>query len=243
MDVSLKNHRLILIGGSGALGTSLLEKMLYEGAIVGVTYNKNEIKLSDSLAKYENNLFVQHLDVTDTQKFHLSLGELIKKLEWVDGIVYNAGIADDSIFLDMTLTQWKNVLNVNLDGAFLAAQLVSQKMKERKKGKIINISSYRGIVGSAEQCNYSASKAAVNVLTKSIARELGQYGIAVNAVCPGFMLSKLNKDNHEKQRRAISDSLLSRISTPDEIANFIIYLLSDMAVNISGQIFQVDSRI
>lgn len=224
------------------MGRCLLEKMLQEGAIVAATYNRTPIRIRKDQSGWRDRLYAGHLDVTNANHLDETLQTLLDRLGWVDGLVYNAGIINDSGFQDMTYAQWKEVLHVNLDGAFLVSQKVSQRMKERGRGKIIHVSSYRGIVGSSQQSNYAASKAGLNALTKSMARELGVYGIAVNAVCPGFMLTNLNRDHEAKHRKALDESLLSRISTTDETANFILYLLSDSIANVSGQIFQIDSR-
>lgn len=242
MDISLQGLRLLLVGGAGTLGGCLLEKMLQEGAIVAATYNQTPIQINDNQPGLHDRLHVGHLDVTNTDLLDESLQVLLDRLEWVDGLVYNAGIVNDSGFEEMSYAQWKEVMHVNLDGAFLVSQKVSQLMKARGNGKIIHVSSYRGIVGSSQQSNYAASKAGLNALTKSMARELGSYGIAVNAICPGFMLTNLNRHHAAKHQKALEESLLSRISTPEETANFILYLLSENVANVSGQIFQMDSR-
>ncbi|TKJ93361.1 hypothetical protein PaeCFBP13512_02890 [Paenibacillus sp. CFBP13512] len=242
MQISLKGMKLLLIGGTGTLGRSLLEGMLQEGAIVAATYNTTPIQRNNDQLFLTNRLYVSQLDVTDTDSLDQSLQLLLDSLGSIDGLVYNAGIVQDAEFNQMSYIQWKKVMQVNLDGAFLVSQKVSQRMKEQGNGKIVHVSSYQGIVGSAQQSNYAASKAGLNALTKSMARELGPYGISVNAVCPGFMLSNLNRYQPAKYQKAIDESLLSKISIPEETVNFILYLLSQNITNVSGQIFQLDSR-
>ncbi|WP_338587371.1 SDR family NAD(P)-dependent oxidoreductase [Paenibacillus sp. Y5S-9] len=242
MHISLQGLRLLLVGGSGTLGGCLLEKMLQEGAIVAATYNQTPIHITENHTGIQDRLHVGHLDVTNTELLDESLQVLMDRLEWVDGLIYNAGIINDASFDEMSYAQWRDVMQVNLDGAFLVSQKVSQLMKARGRGKIIHVSSYRGIVGSSQQSNYAASKAGLNALTKSMARELGSFGIAVNAICPGFMRTNLNRHHAGKYQKALDESLLSRISTPEETANFILYLLSEHVANVSGQIFQMDSR-
>lgn len=241
MQISLKEKNIILIGASGTIGNSILEKLLQCRANVGATYNSNSIDTSK--LENETRLLSRKMDITDIDEVKKVLSEFKDHFKRIDAVIYNSGICDDNLFPLMSYKSWRDVINVNLDGAFISLKCISKVMIKQKFGKIITIASSRGSNGSYGQCNYSASKAGLIGFTKSLAKDLGKFNISVNAVCPGFMVTNLNKDRKDKENRAYSESVLSKISYPEETANFIAYFVSDFVKTISGQVFNIDSRL
>lgn len=244
MIVPITKKKVILVGGSGDIGKAILEKLLQEGFTVGLSYYNNPINLSDpKLLKYKNQLHIEKIDVTNPKEVNKGLKTLINKLGGVDTFIYNAGICEDSLINDMSFENWEKVMDVNINGAFITTKIISDFMLKKRAGKILLVSSYKGIVGAYGQSNYAASKAALIGFAKSISRDLGGFGISVNVLCPGFVVTNLNRDSSLKKKAAIKQSVLSRISNTEEIANFALYLMSDYVVNVSSQVFNVDSRV
>lgn len=139
--------------------------------------------------------------------------------------------------------QWRKVLDVNLTGTYLCSRAFSKAMVQQKNGKIINIASLKGEEGCEGQVNYSASKAGLFGFTKALAKELGKFNISVNAVCPGFIVTDLNRHDEKKKKIAEGRSLLSISDSLTTLTDYLIYMSSDNFVGVSGRIFNLDSRI
>ena len=143
----------------------------------------------------------------------------------------------------MSVNQWKEVLDTNLTGTFLCCREFSKIMMKQHSGKIVNVASLKGQEGSYGQVNYSVAKGGIITLTKSLAKELGKYGVSINAICPGFVLTDLNLNNNEKRLIAEQKSVLKLDSALQDCVNFIIVMSSEMFMGISGRVFNLDSRI
>lgn len=244
MDVTLNGKKAIVIGGSGTIGEEIVKRLLKIGCIVGASYYSHQYE--SELLRYKNDkkrLVLQHIDITDKVSVKKGIDLLVDQCDGVDIFIYNPGICADSQLPQMENEQWEHVINVNLTGAFYASKVISKYLIKNETGKMLFISSYKGITGSYGQSNYSASKAGLIGFTKSLARELGEYNIAANVICPGFIKTGLNNCSPYKERIAIQQSVLSRTSNTKELASFILYLLSDYVQNVSGQVFHVDSRV
>jgi 3-oxoacyl-[acyl-carrier protein] reductase len=161
----------------------------------------------------------------------------------IDVLINNAGILRDNFGSVMKHEEWQEVIDVNLTGVYTTCKYVSRRMITARRGQIINIASYKGVIGCRGQVNYCASKAGVIALTKSLARELGAFGIAVNAVCPGFIPSGLNGGSEEKIQRAREQSVLPIENNLRDVATFVGFLCTGGMKGVSGQVFHVDSRI
>ena len=168
---------------------------------------------------------------------------VITKYGKIDVLINNAGICDDNLIQMMPLKQWDRVIRTNLTGTYLCCREFSKAMIRRKQGKIINIASYKGMHGCVGQANYSASKAGIIGVTRTLAQEFSQYNISVNAVCPGFVLTDLNKGNKDKLEKAKESSLLSIQHNLEDLVSLVLFLSSDYINCISGQVINVDSRI
>lgn len=246
MNVSLNGRVVVVTGSSRGLGREMVIRFAKEGASVVINYCQNRecaLELYKNIGRYNSNCLLVQADVTreeDVQKLYkLTMNEFGK----VDVLINNAGTCDDNYVQFMSLEQWNNVLRTNLTSIYLCSRIFSKKMIANGRGKIINIASLKGQLGSEGQCNYAASKAGVIGLTKSLAKEMGELGISVNAICPGFIVTDLNRMNSNKAEIAERMSILRDKRSLEDFLSFVLMLSSDELIGISGQVFNLDSRI
>ncbi|HNZ85658.1 MAG TPA: 3-oxoacyl-ACP reductase FabG, partial [Paludibacteraceae bacterium] len=167
---------------------------------------------------------------------HNVVSEIVKEFGRIDILVNNAGITRDGLMMRMTEQQWDMVINVNLKSAFNFVHAITPIMMKQKTGSIINMSSVVGVSGNAGQCNYSASKAGMIGLTKSIAKELGSRGVRANAIAPGFIITEMTAALSDEVRDQWAAQIpLRRGGTPEDVANVATFLASDMSSYVSGQ--------
>ena len=182
-------------------------------------------------------------DVRNPSDVSAMYHEVISKIGHVDVLINNAGICDDNYIQMMPLEQWQKVIDVNLTGTFLCCREFSKIMVKYKTGKIINIASLKGQIGSPGQINYSASKAGIIAATKALAKEFSEYCISVNAICPGFIVTDLNRHDSKKQDKAKKQSLLPIDTALDDLIHFVLFISSEKISGISGRVFNIDSRV
>lgn len=246
MLVSLTDKVVIVTGSSKGIGKEIIRTLSKEGAKVVINY-RNSYDEAHSLYKeiisYNSNCICVCADVTNPKGVNHLYNETLKKFDKIDALINNAGICDDNLIQLMPLAQWNNIINTNLTSTYLCSKIFSKYMIKNKCGKILNIASLKGIEGSEGQVNYCASKAGVIGFTKALAKELSKYNIAVNAICPGFVVTDMNRHNKEKQEIAKNRSLLDYRYALADLLQFITLMLSDKINGISGQIFQIDSRV
>lgn len=181
------------------------------------------------------------VDVTDSKQVGEALNKVIDNSSKIDILINNAGITRDNLVLRLSENDWDKVIAVNLKGAFLCSKLCAKYMVKQRQGKIINISSIIGIIGNPGQANYSASKAGLIGLTKSLAKELGSRSICVNAVAPGYIQTKMTNTLPDKVKEEMLKRIpLNRFGTPDDVAMAVLFLASDRADYITGQVLIVD---
>lgn len=246
MLINVNEVVVVITGSSRGIGAELARAFAKEGSYVVINY-KNSGNLArmllDEISKYNKNCIAVKADISkkaDVLKFYKTV---ILNYGRIDVLINNAGICDDDLIQMMNEEQWTRVINVNLTGTYLCCQEFSKIMMRQNSGKIINMSSLKGQEGCVAQTNYAASKAGIIGFTKSLAKELGKYNISVNAVCPGFITTDLNRYDSYKESVAKSKSLLSIDKCMDDLVNFIIYMASDMFSGVSGQVYNIDSRI
>jgi 3-oxoacyl-[acyl-carrier protein] reductase len=240
----VKDKRALITGGARGIGATTAFVFAEEGARVGIVDLREE-GLRDIAAQakqkgFEFRTFVG--DVSKKDQVERVMDEFVREFGGIDILVNNAGIAISRPFLEKTVEDWEQTLGVNLIGVFLCSQAAAQHMLKQNSGKIINISSIRGIehCGREGIMDYSASKAAVINLTKTMAKELAPT-INVNTVAPGHTLTEMTKSLPEEvKRNMIEGSYLKRMAEPIDIAKAILFLASDDADFITGQLLLVD---
>lgn len=232
--------RVLLVGGTGStIGYALL-KRFQENFLIAATYFSDSSKESNSNIE---NVSYYYLDIRNTKEVKSVVEKVEKELGPVDVLINNAGIFASGLIPLMKASDWNNVVETNLTGYFNTCKYVSQRMMKRKRGNIINIASLKGIVGGMGEAAYSASKAGVMALTKSLAKELAPYNIRVNAVCPGFIVSDLNRKNEKIVEKVKKESLMDISENLSDVVNFLLFLCSNSLKSVTGQVFHIDSRI
>lgn len=234
----------LVTGASRGIGRAIALTLARRGAYVLVNYNGSRERALEVVAEVEakgGRAEAVGCDVSDFTACGKMIEEILEKHERVDILVNNAGITRDNLILRMKEEEFDQVINTNLKGAFNTIRHLSRQFLKQKSGKIINISSVSGVLGNAGQANYSASKAGVIGLTKSVARELASRGICVNAVAPGFVETEMTAGLSEKTREAAVASVpMGRMGKPEEIAEITAFLAGNGSDYITGQVICVD---
>jgi len=240
----LKDKAALITGGGRGIGATTALMMLGEGAKVGIVdINEDAMKKTRETARSKGyDLKTLMGDITEKEQVERFIGDFVQEFGRIDILVNNAGIAISRPFFEKTAEDWIRTLKVNLIGLFLCCQVAAKYMVAQKSGKIINISSIRGIdhCGREGIMDYSASKAAVINLTKTMAKELAPH-INVNAVAPGHTLTEMTQPLPEEiKRNMIEGSYLKRMAQPEDIAKAILFLASEDSSFFTGQLLLVD---
>lgn len=240
------NGKIALVtGGSRGIGRAIALKLAGLGADIAVVYAGNSEKAEDVTAQIRL-LGVRaeafKCDVADFTAVKLMTESVKEKLGPVDILVNNAGITKDGLIMNMKEEAFDDVLDINLKGAFNLIRHVSPMMIRKRSGKIVNISSIAGILGNPGQANYSASKAGLIGLTKSVARELASRNICCNAVAPGFVQTDMT-ENITAENPLMANIPLGRVGQPEEIAELVAFLVQDCANYITGEVIRVDGGL
>ena len=239
----LEGKKALITGASGGIGKEIAKVLIEHNAEVCISgRNHEELNaLKKSLGKK------CHVVTCDLSKKD-EIIELIKKADefmgYIDILVNNAGITKDNIFLRMSENEWEDVLNVNLNSTFNILKLITKGMVKRKYGRIINISSVVGVTGGAGQVNYSASKAGLIGLTKSLSQEIATRNITVNCIAPGFIETPMTEKLDDKRKDAILNSIpMNRIGKPKDLSSAIIFLASKESSYITGQTLHINGGL
>lgn len=234
----------LITGAARGIGKEIALKFASEGADIAFTdllIDDNALATKAEIESFGHRVLAIASNAADFQQSHDVVDQVVKEFGRIDVLVNNAGITKDGLMLRMTESQWDAVLTVNLKSAFNFVHAVSPVMLRQKGGSIINISSVVGIHGNAGQCNYSASKAGMIGLAKSVAQELGSRGVRANAVAPGFILTDMTKKLPEDMLKAWESKIpLRRGGTPEEVAKVCCFLASDLSSYVTGQVIAID---
>ena len=240
----LKNKIALITGAGRGIGRAIAVALAKEGAEVVINYNGSEERAKEVKQTIEENggkASIYKCNVSDFVACEAMIKDIVKEYGHLDILVNNAGITKDGLIMKMKEEDFDSVLNVNLKGTFNTIRHSARQMLKQRCGKIINISSVSGILGNVGQANYAASKAGVIGLTKTMARELGSRGITVNAIAPGFVDTEITEVLSEEIREnACKQIILGRFGIPEDIANTAVFLASDKADYITGQVISVD---
>ncbi|MDB0046194.1 3-oxoacyl-[acyl-carrier-protein] reductase [Candidatus Pelagibacter sp.] len=237
---SLKNKNIIVTGASGGIGNSIVKKLYEQGANVLATGTRLE-KLEELKKKF-NNIKMIKFDISQHEKIEEFINNATKELGGsLDCMINNAGITKDNLTIRMSLEEWTKVIDINLTSTFLMCKYSIKKMLKNKFGKIVNITSVVGHTGNAGQANYTASKAGIVAMSKSLAIEYAKKNISVNCISPGFISTAMTDQIDEKHKEAIIGKIPSnRLGRPEDIANAVTFLSSDQSDYINGETLHVN---
>ena len=237
---NLKDKNIIVTGASGGIGNSIVEKLHINGANILATGTKLE-KLEELKQKFKN-IKILKFDISQHEKIEEFINNSTDVLGGsLDCIVNNAGITKDNLTIRMSLEEWTKVIDINLTSTFLMSKYSIKKMLKNKSGKIINITSVVGHTGNAGQANYTASKAGIVAMSKSLAIEYAKKNINVNCISPGFINTAMTDQIDEKYKEAIIAKIPSnRLGKPEDIANAVNFLSSDQSDYINGETLHVN---
>tara|TARA_Y100000816_G_C26065820_1_gene560114 strand:- start:33 stop:770 length:738 start_codon:yes stop_codon:yes gene_type:complete len=236
----LKNKNIIVTGASGGIGNSII-KILYEHeANLLATGTKIE-KLEELKSKFKN-LKILKFDISNSEKIEEFIENATKELGGnLDCLVNNAGVTQDNLAIRMSLDEWKKVIDLNLTSTFLLSKFAIKKMLKNKSGKIVNITSVVGHTGNLGQSNYTASKAGIIAMSKSLAIEYAKKNINVNCISPGFIKTSMTDKIDEKFKEIIISKIPSaRLGEPEDIANAVLFLASNQSSYINGETLHVN---
>ena len=237
---SLKNKNIIVTGASGGIGNSIVEKLHVNGANILATGTRIE-KLEELKNKFDN-IKILKFDISHHEKIEEFINNATEELGGsLDCIVNNAGITKDNLIIRMSLEEWTKVIDINLTSTFLMCKYSIKKMLKNKSGKIINITSVVGHTGNVGQANYTASKAGIVAMSKSLAIEYAKKNINVNCISPGFINTAMTDKIDEKYKEAIIAKIPSnRLGKPEDIANVVTFLGSNLSDYINGETIHVN---
>ncbi len=241
--INLKDKVAVITGSARGIGKSIAEKLAQAGAkiVISDILDDGEATAKEIAEKYGVETAFFKSNVADIKSAEELVDKSSEKFGKIDIFVNNAGITRDGLFLRMKEEDFDRVIAVNLKGVFNCSQAVFKTMIKQRSGSIINISSVIGLMGNVAQVNYAASKAGVIGMTKSIAREGAKRGVRCNAVAPGFIKTDMTHVlKEEVQQQILSQIPMGEMGTPDDVANLVLFLASDLSTYITGQVIPVD---
>jgi len=237
----LENKKALVTGALRGIGKTIADLFIAEGAEVwGLDYKTPE-DLSARIESAKGKLHWVAADLSELSAVEGKIESALKESGGFDILVNNAGITKDNLSFRMSLEEWQKVLDINLSASFLVARTVGRDMIRKRSGSIVNMASVVGIHGNGGQANYSASKAGLIGVTKSLALETASRGVRVNAVAPGYIATDMTAGLPDKVKEAFIEKIpLKRMGTPQDVANAVLFLASDDSVYITGQVLPVD---
>ena len=237
---NLKKKNIIVTGASGGIGNAIIKKLNEAGA--NILASGTRIEKLEELKKNFEGIKILKFDISQSDKIEEFIENATNELGGsLDGIVNNAGITQDNLAIRMSLDEWQKVININLTSTFLMSKFAIKKMLKNKSGKIVNITSVVGHTGNLGQANYTASKAGIIAMSKSLAIEYAKKNININCISPGFIKTAMTDKIDEKFKEIIVSKIPSaRLGAPDDIANAVLFLSSDQSDYINGETLHVN---
>ena len=237
---NLEKKNIIVTGASGGIGNSIIRKLDEAGA--KILASGTRIEKLEELKKNFKGIKILKFDISQSDKIEEFIENATNELGGsLDGIVNNAGITQDNLAIRMSLDEWQKVININLTSTFLMCKFAIKKMLKNKSGKIVNITSVVGHTGNLGQANYTASKAGIVAMSKSLAIEYAKKNVNINCISPGFIKTAMTDKIDEKFKEAIISKIPSgRLGEPDDIANAVLFLISEQSSYINGETIHVN---
>ena len=238
--IDLKDKNIIVTGASGGIGNSIIKKLNKVGANILASGTREE-KLSELKDKFQN-IKILKFDISQSDKIEEFIENATKEIGGnLDCIINNAGVTQDNLAIRMSLEEWQKVININLTSTFLMSKFAIKKMLKNKSGKIVNITSVVGHTGNLGQSNYTASKAGIIAMSKSMAIEYAKKNININCISPGFIKTAMTDKLDNKFKEAIISKIPSaRLGESDDIANAVLFLCSNQSDYINGETLHVN---
>lgn len=242
-ELSLEGKISLITGGARGIGKEIALRFAKEGSNIAICDVNIELleQTAEEIRGMDREVLVFKADVTSLTEVQDMLDKILDKFKKLDILINNAGITRDNLVLRMSEEDWDRVIAVNLKGTFVCIKAASKIMLKQRFGKIVNLASIIGIMGNIGQANYSASKAGIIGLTKSVAKELAPRGVCVNAIAPGFIKTEMTaKLPEEIQKKMLSVIPLGRFGEPKDVADLALFLSSESSSYITGQVIQID---
>lgn len=241
------NKTAVVTGGSRGIGLAIATKLAQGGANIAILYVGDEsegIKAKEELLQYGTKVEQYFCDVSDFEASQKVVEKVIEEFGGIDFLINNAGITRDKLILNMDEKDFDAVIGVNLKGTFNMIKHTYKHFMKKRFGRIVSTSSIVGLNGNAGQANYSASKAGIIGLTKSVAKELAGRGVTANAVAPGYIGTDMTNVLSDKVKDAMKAQIpAKRIGTPEDVANIVAFLCSDEASYVTGEVIRVDGGL
>ena len=241
--MELQNKVALVTGGAQGIGKTISEELVRNGAhvVLGDVNLEGAQATAEAINNNGGAASAVKIDVSNPAEVKQVFDSILKDKKPIDIMINNAGITRDGLMVRMKEADWDRVLNINLKGTFLCSQQAAKQMMKQKSGAIVNIASIVGVMGNFGQANYSASKAGVIGLTKTLAREVASRGIRVNAVAPGFIDTEMTQVLDESVRQKLIEQIpLAKLGLPEDVARCVAFLVSDRSSYITGQVINVN---